>query len=112
MDMTGSADAHGTDGAVDPPWEGGDLAHRPVTGTVKSIATELFRRICAELYSFGTRLPSERHLAEEFGVSRNTVYIAKIILLYMGGWCFFCAFTPGMGSPLTIASWAFSSWRP
>lgn len=66
--------------APDPPWEGGDLAHRPVTGTVKSIATELFRRVCTDRYSFGTRLPSERHLAEEFGVSRNTVRHALDLL--------------------------------
>lgn len=63
-----------------PPWEGGDLASRPVTGTVKNLATELFQRICAERYSYGTRLPAERHLAEEFGVSRNTIRQALDLL--------------------------------
>ncbi len=37
-----------------------------------------------------------------------TVYIFKIALLYVGGWCFFCSFTPGLGSWRAIASWAFS----
>ncbi len=36
-------------------------------------------------------------------------YVFKIVLLYVGGWCFFCSFTPGMGSPLSFSSWAFSA---
>jgi hypothetical protein len=36
-------------------------------------------------------------------------YIIKIALLYVGGWCFFCSFTPGMGSPLSFGSWAFEA---
>jgi len=63
-----------------PPWELGNLAEHPVTGPVKSLATELFERICADRYSFGTRLPSERHLAEEFSVSRNAVRQALDLL--------------------------------
>ncbi|MGH6946781.1 MAG: FadR/GntR family transcriptional regulator [Kiloniellales bacterium] len=58
---------------IAPPWNATDLASRPITGTVKSLATELFARVCADRYSFGTRLPSERQLADEFGVSRNAV---------------------------------------
>jgi hypothetical protein len=36
-------------------------------------------------------------------------YVVKIVLLYVGGWCFFCSFTPGMGSPLSLGSWAFEA---
>jgi hypothetical protein len=32
------------------------------------------------------------------------VYLLKIAL-YVGVWCFFCSFTPGLGSPRAIASW-------
>jgi hypothetical protein len=35
--------------------------------------------------------------------------VLKILLLYVGGWCFFCSFTPGMGSPLSLGSWAFTA---
>lgn len=36
-------------------------------------------------------------------------YWLKYLLLYAGGWAFFCSFTPGMGSPLAIGSWAFTA---
>jgi hypothetical protein len=36
-------------------------------------------------------------------------YVLKIVLLYVGGWWFFCSFTPGMGSPRTLGSWAFTA---
>lgn len=36
-------------------------------------------------------------------------YVFKIAFLYIGGWCFFCSFTPGMGSPLSFGTWAFSA---
>jgi hypothetical protein len=32
------------------------------------------------------------------------VYLFKV-LAYVGGWCFFCSFTPGLGHPGDIASW-------
>ncbi|MCA9770971.1 MAG: DUF3556 domain-containing protein, partial [Myxococcales bacterium] len=38
-----------------------------------------------------------------------TVYILKIALLYVGGWCFWVSFTPGLGAPGEIASWAFTA---
>lgn len=69
-----------TEARTPPPWEEGDLAQRPVTKAVKALATELFNQVCADHYSFGTRLPSERHLAEEYGVSRNTVRQALDLL--------------------------------
>lgn len=56
-----------------PPWERkGSITH-PVTKSVKALANTLFQRIVTDSYSYGTRLPAERHLAEEFAVSRNTV---------------------------------------
>ncbi len=36
-------------------------------------------------------------------------YVVKIALLFVGGWWFFCTFTPGMGSPADFTSWAFTS---
>ncbi len=36
-------------------------------------------------------------------------YVFKIALFYVGGWAFFCSFTPGMGSPLAIGEWAFTA---
>ncbi len=33
------------------------------------------------------------------------VYVLKLAL-YAGGWCFFCTFTPGLGDPRAIATWA------
>jgi len=36
-------------------------------------------------------------------------YWLKYLLFYAGGWAFFCSFTPGMGSPLAIGSWAFTA---
>ena len=39
-----------------------------------------------------------------------TVYLLKIALLYFGGGLvFFCSFTPGLGNPASIASWAFDA---
>lgn len=35
-------------------------------------------------------------------------YVFKIVLLFVGGWCLFCSFTPGMGSPLAMGTWAFT----
>ncbi len=32
------------------------------------------------------------------------VYLVKVAL-YVGAWCFFCSFTPGLGNPRAIASW-------
>src|SRR5262245_58349096 len=35
------------------------------------------------------------------------VYLLKIAL-YVGAWCFFCSFTPGLGDPRSLGSWAFA----
>ena len=63
-----------------PPWEDKDRVPSLVTQAVKSLAGELYQRIYAGQYSFGTRLPSERQLVDEFGVSRNTIRQALDLL--------------------------------
>jgi len=34
-------------------------------------------------------------------------YVLKIAFFYVGGWMFFCSFSPGMGSPFDLSAWAF-----
>jgi DNA-binding FadR family transcriptional regulator len=53
---------------------------KPVTRTVRTVAESLFARIRAEEFPIGSRLPSERHLANELGVARNTVREALDLL--------------------------------
>lgn len=36
-------------------------------------------------------------------------YVIKIAIFYVGAWCFFCSFTPGMGSPFNFGAWALSA---
>lgn len=64
----------GMEGLVDiPPWDR-DFSSQPmVKQSVKSIATEIFNRIVSGEYSFGTRMPAERELAETYGESRTTI---------------------------------------
>lgn len=62
------------------PWERKGSFTHPVTKSVKTLANSLFQRIVDDSYSYGTRLPAERHLAEEFAVSRNTVRQALDLL--------------------------------
>jgi len=56
-----------------PPWETDVAAHPGVKPAVKRIAAEIFERIVSGACPFGTRLPAERELAQEFSESRNTV---------------------------------------
>ncbi|MFN3209617.1 MAG: FadR/GntR family transcriptional regulator [Roseovarius sp.] len=55
------------------------LAH-PVGATVQIVVDTLFARIKSEEYPRDTRLPSERTLAAELGVARNTVREALDVL--------------------------------
>lgn len=55
------------------PWESSGNMRQLVTQAVKSVADEMFARIVSATYSYGTRLPAERQLTEEFKVSRTTV---------------------------------------
>lgn len=59
--------------SVIPPWETDPASHPLVKQSVKSIATQIFNRIVSGEYSFGTRIPAERELADTFGESRATI---------------------------------------
>lgn len=56
------------------------LTDRPIREPVRSVAERLFARIRSDEYSVGARLPAERNLAEEFGVTRNTIRDALDLL--------------------------------
>lgn len=56
-----------------PPWDRDVASQRFVKQTVKAVATGIFSRIATGELSYGTRLPSERELAEAFSESRNIV---------------------------------------
>jgi len=56
------------------------VSGQPVGATVQIVVDTLFARIKAEEYPRDTRLPSERTLAAELGVARNTVREALDVL--------------------------------
>lgn len=55
------------------PWTIETSKHPLVSPQVKDIATEIYRRITNQRYAFGTRIPAERDLSTEFGVTRATI---------------------------------------
>lgn len=67
--------AYGTDPASSPtpPWERDSANHPWVTREVKEVSAALFNHIASGRFSFGTRLPAERELAQIFRQSRNTI---------------------------------------
>lgn len=56
-----------------PPWELSKANHPLIKERVKAVANEIFDRIVSGRYSYGTRIGSERDLADEFGLSRAAV---------------------------------------
>lgn len=58
---------------ADLPWTRDISRHPMVPPDVKRIATLVFGRIASDQYSFGTRIPAERDLADEFRSTRATV---------------------------------------
>jgi len=58
----------------------GIVPSQPVGATVQIVVDTLFARIKSEEYPTDTRLPSERTLAAELGVARNTVREALDVL--------------------------------
>lgn len=77
-----------------PPWERDAAAHPLVKQPVKTVATQIFARIVSGDYSYGTRLPAERELAQEFAESRNTIRQAIDFLEVYG----IIARRPGVGA--------------
>lgn len=75
-------------------------AGQPVGATVQIVVDTLFARIKAETYPTDTRLPSERTLAAELGVARNTVREALDVLEGEG----VIRRRPGSGSFVTYRS--------
>lgn len=58
---------------LDAPWIN-DLSRHPlITPAAKEIATRVFERIATGTYPFGTRIPAERDLADEFKDTRATI---------------------------------------
>lgn len=55
------------------PWEMDGAVHPLVKQEVKQLAREIFLRIKTGQYPYGTRIPAERHLADELATSRATV---------------------------------------
>lgn len=56
------------------------VSSQPIGATVQIVVDTLFERINSEAYPLDTRLPSERTLASELGVARNTVREALDVL--------------------------------
>ncbi|MFV2034099.1 MAG: FadR/GntR family transcriptional regulator [Halocynthiibacter sp.] len=65
---------------VQPPWELDDQIRKPVTSKTREFADALFQAIVRGDHRFGTRLPAERALRNEYGLSRNTVRQALDLL--------------------------------
>lgn len=59
--------------AEPPPWEVDASDHPLVKQPVKTVAAQIFARVVSGDYSYGTRIPAERELAQDFAESRNTV---------------------------------------
>lgn len=63
-----------------PPQNQPAVDRNTVGATTSQVAAQLKRRILDGLYDFEERLPAERHLAEEFEVSRGTLRSALDVL--------------------------------
>lgn len=67
-----------------PPWDSDDKIERPVTAGTRKLADALFADIVSGRLSYGTRLPAERQLSVQYGLSRNTVRQALGFLAHYG----------------------------
>ncbi len=65
---------------VRAPWDLDDKIRKPVTQKTREVADQLFQAVVGGQYRFGTRLPAERALCEEYDLSRNTVRQALTLL--------------------------------
>ncbi len=62
------------------PYQSAEPPEAPIGATVQTVIDTLFARIEAKEYEVDERLPSERTLAAELGVARNTVREALDVL--------------------------------
>ncbi|WP_135501510.1 FadR/GntR family transcriptional regulator [Roseovarius aestuariivivens] len=67
-------------GQISDDSDTGIVYSQPIGATVQIVVDTLFARIKSETYPRDTRLPSERTLAAELGVARNTVREALDVL--------------------------------
>jgi DNA-binding FadR family transcriptional regulator len=67
-----------------PPWDQDDKIEMPVTAKTRKLADVLFAEIIDGVHGYGTRLPAERLLSEQHGLSRNTVRLALGLLAHYG----------------------------
>ena len=67
-----------------PPWDSDEEIEKPVTASTRKLADSLFADIVSGRHSYGTRLPAERQLSEQYGLSRNTVRQALGLLAHYG----------------------------
>lgn len=70
--------------SVSPPWDVDGEIRKPVSIKTRQLADRLFAEILNGTYSFGTRLPAERLLSGQHGLSRNTVRQALGLLEHFG----------------------------
>lgn len=56
-----------------PPWDYDEKIRKPVAPKTREFADALFAAIVEGKHRYGTRLPAERVLCEDFSISRNTV---------------------------------------
>jgi DNA-binding FadR family transcriptional regulator len=69
---------------IRPPWDLDDEIEKPVTASTRKLADMLFVEIIDGVHSYGTRLPAERALSEEYGLSRNSVRQALSLMEHYG----------------------------
>ncbi|MBK6468605.1 MAG: FadR family transcriptional regulator [Rhodobacter sp.] len=72
------------DRPIPPPWDADGEIPKPVSARTRQLADRLFAEIVSGAHSFGTRLPAERLLSEQHGLSRNTVRQALGLLEQFG----------------------------
>lgn len=63
-----------------PPWDLDHKIRKPVTSKTRELADTLFRAIQDGSHRYGTRLPAERAMCVQYGLSRNTVRQALDLL--------------------------------
>jgi DNA-binding FadR family transcriptional regulator len=69
---------------ISPPWDADGEIRKPVSAKTRQLADTLFAEIVCGSHSFGTRLPAERLMSEQHGLSRNTVRQALGLLEHFG----------------------------